>query len=85
MAAIDILCEAIQHMAQTSPILSDLINILTTGFPDADLPGLATADIIDLLRVSESTVSHAQNDPHNIMMKLKYPPGVKPSKIVDEQ
>ena len=85
VAAIDILCEAIQHMARTKPILSDLINIFTTGFLDVDLPGLTTTDITELLGVSESTVSRARNDPHNIMMKLKYPPGVKPSRIDDEQ
>ena len=85
MAAMDILCEAIQHMAQIEPILSDLINILTTGFPDVDLPGLTTTDIINPLGVSQSTVSCARNDPHNIMMELKYPPGVKQSQIDDEQ
>ena len=47
----NILCEAIHHMAQTSPIPRDLINILTTGFPEADLPGLTTADIVELLGV----------------------------------
>ena len=46
VAAMDILCEAIQHMAQTSPIPCNLINILTTGFPDADLPGLATVELL---------------------------------------
>ena len=85
VAAIDILCEAIQHMVKTEPIPSDLINIRATGFPDADLPGLATTDIIELLGVSESTVSRARNDPHNIMMELKYPPGVTRSRIDDEQ
>ena len=57
VAAMDILCEAIHHMAQTSPIPHGLINILLTGFTDADLPGLATADIVELLDVSDSTVS----------------------------
>ena len=85
VAAVDILREATQHMAQNSPIPRDLINILTTGFPDADLPGLTTTDIVELLGVSESTVSRARNDPHNIMMELKYPPGVKRSRIDDEQ
>ena len=84
-AAVNILCEAIQHMAQTSPIPHDLINIITTGFPDADLPGLATVDIIELLGVSKSTVSWAWKDPHNIVMQLKYPPGVKSSRIENEQ
>ena len=60
VAAMNILCEAIQHMAQTEPIFCDLINILTTGFPDVDLPGLTTTDIINLLGVSKSTVSRAQ-------------------------
>ena len=65
VAVMAIFNEAIHQMPEKSPISCDLINILVTGFNNGKngtdisyLEGLDTKDIIGLLRVSKSAISH---------------------------
>ena len=81
VAAMAILNEAIHWMPEKSLIPHDLINILVTGFNNgkngadtSHLEVLDTKDIMGLLGVSKSAVSHAQHDDKNIIMDLKYTP-----------
>ena len=69
VAAMAISQEAIHRMPEKSPIPSDLVNILVTGFNNgkdgadtSHLKGLNTKNIMDLLGVSKAAVSRVQHD-----------------------
>ena len=78
-----LLRELFNRLPQNTPFRRNLLAVFDAGFVDDDeeetesnLHGLDTKTLCELLGVDKSTVSRARNDPDNLLLSVKYPPGV---------
>ena len=78
-----ILRELFNRLPQNTPGPRNLLAVFDAGFEDDDdeeaesnIPGMDTKTLCELLGVDKSTVSRARNDSENLLLSVKYPPGV---------